>query len=489
MAAETPSDSLQGTLAWCVIGYTALMFAIAWWSRRRIHSEEDFLVAGRRLPLLLAGPTLLATWFGAGTLLTATDEVRARGLRMAALDPLGAGLCLLLAGWLLARPLHRMGLLTLPDFYRQRFGPVAERWSSFLMVPTYFGWIAAQFVALAAMLELFFGIDRTLGVALVAFVGGGYTLLGGMWSVTLTDALQLGLLALGLFALAFTVLGALGDGSLLQGLVAIGERTPPEKLVLVPTENTAAFLGWLGVLSIGSLGNLPGQDLFQRVFASRDERTAAGACHLAGIVYLTLGLLPLVLGLAGDLLAPDSGERSTLPLLASLFLSPLPAVVFTLAVMSAVLSTIDSAILSPSSVIAHNLLPRRLHERVGSLNLHRLAVVGVTLGALVTAYLGESAYEMLEDAYALGLVSLLVPLLLGVRSRWGHERAAVTAMAIGTIAWLVHVLAGWSSFVAPLLEAMLPLPVALSCALLALLAYGIAARFDSGQTVTAERAV
>jgi solute:Na+ symporter, SSS family len=473
MAAETP---VRGILAICVIGYTAAMFAIAWWSRRRIQSEEDFLVAGRRLPLLLAGPTLLATWFGAGTLLTATDEVRARGLRMAALDPIGAGVCLLLAGWLLARPLYRMRLLTLPDFYRNRFGARAERWASILMVPTYFGWIAAQFVALAAMLELFFGIDRTWGIALVAFVGGGYTLLGGMWSVTLTDAIQLALLAVGLGALAVTVLAALGDGSVLQGLAAVAERTPAAKLELVPVEHAEAFLGWLGVLCIGALGNLPGQDLFQRVFASRDERTAVGACHLAGIAYLTLGVLPLVLGLAADLLVPGEGERSTLPLLASLFLSPWTAIVFTLAVMSAVLSTIDSAILSPSSVIAHNLLPRRLHDRIGSLNLHRIAVLGVTLAALGTAHLGESAYEMLEDAYALGLVSLLVPLLLGVRTRWGHEDAALTAMTVGTGAWLVHAIADWPCFAAPLLEPVLPLPVALCCALLALAAYGLVAR-------------
>jgi solute:Na+ symporter, SSS family len=474
MAVETPGDNLQSILAVCVLGYTALMFAIAWWSRRRIASEEDFLVAGRRLPLLLAGPTLLATWFGAGTLLTATDEVRAHGLRMAALDPLGAGLCLLLAGWLLARPLYRMRLLTLPDFFRQRFGRRTERWASVLMVPTYFGWIAAQFVALAAMLELFFGIDRTVGIALVALVGGGYTLLGGMWSVTLTDALQLGLIVVGLGALAVKVLGVLGDGALDQGWIALVERTPSAKLQLVPTEDTAAFVGWLGILCIGALGNLPGQDLLQRVFASRDERTAVGACHLAGIAYLTLGLLPLLLGLAADLLIPTGGERSTLPLLAELFLSPASAIVFTLAVMSAVLSTIDSAILSPSSVIAHNLVPRRFHDRFGSLQLHRLAVVAVTVAALITAYVGENAYTMLEDAYALGLVSLLVPLLIGVRSRWGREGAALTSMAVGTGAWLVHAMADWPTFLAPLLEPHgVPLPTALSCAVLATLAYGL----------------
>jgi len=149
-----------------------LLFGLAFWVRGRIATSEDYLVAGRRLGVPLAATTLFATWFGAGTLLVATDEVRAEGLRAAALDPIGAGLCLLLAGAFFAAPLWRMKLLTLVDFYRVRFGPRAETLGALLMVPGYFGWIAAQFVALpvglscaVCALAAYLGFSRGFGRA------------------------------------------------------------------------------------------------------------------------------------------------------------------------------------------------------------------------------------------------------------------------------------------------------------------------------------
>src|SRR5690606_16185433 len=203
-------DAHRELLAVLLVIYFIVMLGIGAWAQGRIHDSEDYLVAGRRLPLLLAWPTLLATWFGAGALLTSTDQIRREGLRMAALDPFGAGLCLLLAGWWLARPLWHMKLLTLGDFFRRRFGPRAEVATSLMMVPTCFGWIAAQFVAVAELFQLVFGLDRSLGIAGIALLGTTYTLLGGMWSVTLTDVVQMACIVVGLLFLAGEVLVALG---------------------------------------------------------------------------------------------------------------------------------------------------------------------------------------------------------------------------------------------------------------------------------------
>ncbi|PRQ01236.1 sodium:solute symporter family protein [Enhygromyxa salina] len=478
------SAQLSTILAITVIAYAALMLGIGWWARGRVESTEDFLVAGRKLPLSLATPTLLATWFGAGTLLTATDEVRAGGLRMAALEPIGAGLCLILAGLLLAPKLWRMKLLTLGDFYRNRFGVRAERLSAALMVPSYFGWIAAQYVALAHMLEISFGLPLTLGLVLVAAIGIAYTLLGGMWSVTATDAIQIALVILGLLALAWVVLRELGGP--LIGLERIWTAMPADKRVVIPHAQAGELLGWLGVLAVGSLGNLPGQELAQRMFAARDERTAVWACHLSGLGYLSIGMLPLIVGLAADLLVPGAPERSTLTTLAQLFLSPGMAVVFTLVLMSAVLSTIDSAILSPSSVLAQNLawplLGAELEPRGWTpLRMNRLCVVVIGLGALVTAFVGEDAYSLLEEAYALGLVSLLVPLLVGLHSERGRERAALVAMVVGTGSWVLHLVSGAESFMGSWWPAgWVPLPVGLCCAGLAGAGYVITAQLELG---------
>ncbi|MFH1572093.1 MAG: sodium:solute symporter family protein [Gemmatimonadota bacterium] len=451
-----------------MVVYIFAVFAISWWARGQIHDAPDYLVAGRRLPLSLAWATLFATWFGAGTMLTATDEVRAEGLQRAALDPFGAGACLLLAGWFFAARLWNMRLLTLGDFYRRRFGPRAEILFSVLMVPGYFGWIAAQFVALAGVLELFFGLDPDLGILLVAAVGMGYTLMGGMWSVTLTDALQVVLVIVGLVALATVALMELGAGSPAAGMSRLLAETPPEKLVLVPTDQLRSFLVWVGVFLAGALGNLPGQDLMQRVFASKSATVARRACLLGGAAYLLVGLLPLIIGLVGNLLAPDETERAILPFMAHLFLNPWLALIFLLAVMSAVLSTIDSAILAPAGVMAQNLLAHLPQRRFSMLGLNHIAVVFVTLCSLAFAYLGADAYSLLETAYEIGVVALLAPLALGLYVRRGDERAALASMVTGTTLWLIHLALGWDFFLEPL---GWPLPNGLTCSVISLVTY------------------
>ncbi len=170
--------SLKWLLAIALVIYLIVMYVIGWLAQRKIQTSEDFLVAGRKLPLSLAWMTLLATWFGAGTLLAAADEVRNEGLRAAALDPFGAGFCLLFTAAFVAGPMWRMQLLTVPDLFRRKFGARAELLAALVLVPSYFGWIAAQFTALAGVLELFFGIPMTWGLPIVAVVGTGYTLLG-----------------------------------------------------------------------------------------------------------------------------------------------------------------------------------------------------------------------------------------------------------------------------------------------------------------------
>ena len=447
------------------------MFAIGFWAQRRIHGVEDYLIAGRKLPLSLSTATLFATWFGAGTLLTATDEVRNEGLRAAALEPIGAGLCLVVAGLFFARRLWGMMLITLPDFYRQRFGVRAEIVASLIMVPGYFGWIAAQFVALAGILDLFWHIPLTEGVWMVAAVGTGYTLLGGMWSVTLTDAVQLVFIVLGLIVLALTVLSALaGVAGIGAGLERLVTEVPAEKLTLIPTDDLAAFVGWLSVLAIGVLGNIPGQDLSQRIFASRSAGIAKPACLIAGFAYVSIGMIPVLTGLAANLLdLPEAGGRATLLALAGTLMSPVFGIIFVLAVTAAVLSTIDSAILAPSSVLSNNIFTKLWPER-SPLGMSRWATLGVALMSLAVAYLGQDAYELLESAYAIGMVGLFIPLAIGLHARGGDEIAALASMVAGILVWGLHLALGWEYFAGRLLEPV-ELPQELAATLLAWVAY------------------
>jgi solute:Na+ symporter, SSS family len=262
-----------------------------------------------------------------------------------------------------------------------------------------------------------------------------------MWSVTLTDAVQISLVLVGLAVLGFTVIADLGDGQLMIGLRRLFDETPVEKRALIPMENAAAFWGWVNLFVIAALGNMTGQDLMQRIFASKSECVARRACYIAGVVYILFGAIPVLLGLAANLLLPEDTQVRILPALAGLFLSPVLAVVFIVALVSAVLSTIDSAILAPASVLSQNVFSR--WTRMPMLKLNRLAVLLVAGCSLGMAYAGENAYQLLEDAYAVTLTGLFVPMMFGLFTQPRSSLPGLASMTVGIGLWLFHFVMGY----------------------------------------------
>ncbi|MCA9716695.1 MAG: hypothetical protein KC468_18630 [Myxococcales bacterium] len=426
-------------LAIAIFVYLALILALSLWARARIHDAEDYIVAGRRLPLALTLPTVLATWFGAGTLLATTDEVRVTGLRVTALEPYGAALALVLVGLFYARPLWEARLLTVQDYFARSFGPRVERVAALYTIG-YLGWIATQLVGLAGILEVFFAIPQPVGIVLVAAVATAYTLMGGMWSVTLTDALQMGLALVGLVWLGVEVLGALGGG------VAAAERItrelPAEALVMIPRESAAELLTWIDLLLSGTVALIASQDLLQRVFAARSAAVARRACVSAGVLYALLGSVAVLIGLSSPLVLGDGVTSSILAHVAQRLLSPGPLVLFMLTVLSLVLSTLDSALLAPATVLAQNLLRPLLGARASVLTLTRLSVLGFGVASAALALAGERAFTLLSSSYALGVA----PFLLLSFAMWRAPRREASGLALlllGLTTWLIEQLVGW----------------------------------------------
>lgn len=424
-------------LAVAIAAYLVVMFGIALWSSGKIENEEDYIVAGRNMPLLLTAATLLATWFGAGTLLTATDEIFREGLRVTALEPYGAGLCLLVAGFFFAKPLWEMHVCTVADIYKQKYGRKIEVWSVFITVPGYIGWIAVQLTALAGIIHLFFGLSPTIVIPAVALIATAYTLLGGMWSVAMTDAAQILMVIGGMLLLAYSVFTQVGDANgLFSGVSYVLHSTDDRLLTLVPRENATEFLSWLSVLSLSTLGNIAGQDLGQRIFSAKSAETARRGCILAGVLYIALGTVPAFLGLAAQGILPIDTPSSILPALAQAYLSPGATVLFMLALLSVVLSTIDSAILAPAATLARNALRPFVPARIPTVKLCQYCVAFIATASAMLALTGKEAYHLLEDSYAIVFVGLFVPFFLAIFGKTHDETAALTAMATGTAIWL-----------------------------------------------------
>ena len=421
-----------------IVIYLVAMFGIATWRRSRIRNDEDFFVAGRRLPLPLAMATLLATWFGAGTMIVSADEVRTKGLHVTAFEPFGAGLCLVLAGLFFARRLWDAKILTVNDLFGRAYGKKAEMVSA-LYIVSYFGWIASQLLAMSGILHVFFDLDQTVGIFLVAGVAIAYTYIGGMWSVSLTDAVQVVLLILGLLVLAGEVLWKIGDGSLATAFQTISEKTADEHFVLVPTAKKEEFFLWLTLFISGTFGILPGQDLLQRVFSSKSAKIASRACIGAGVLYITLGCVPVLLGLIGSWYPGIDGDKSVIPQLAFELLSTPLKILFLLTLLSVILSSLDSALLAPSSVFAQNFLRHVLRKQESVTLLARICIAVIGVGGVVFALLGEDAFALLELSYSMQ-IPMFVAMLFAVYQKRPNRLAGFLTLSGGLTMWLVELI-------------------------------------------------
>lgn len=199
-------------------------------------------MGGRQFNLWLTTFCLFATWFGAGTLISATDEVAMEGLRVTALEPYGAGVCLILAGLFFAKPLWDMKIMTYGDFFKRKFGTTTELLTVFINIPVYVGWIAVQIVALANILAVFFPLPLWVFILGVSLFACCLTITGGMWSVSVTDSFQLLVIILGLFYLLLKI-----SGSVPEGLWGLLENVDPHKMILIPTDKASEVFTWLSL--------------------------------------------------------------------------------------------------------------------------------------------------------------------------------------------------------------------------------------------------
>ena len=134
--------------------YLLVSIAIGLYAARRVHSSQDYVVAGRSLPLYITTATVFATWFGSETVLGTSSTFIQEGLHGIVADPFGASLCLILVGVFFARKLYRMNLLTIGDFFRIKYGRGVELATSVAIMLSYLGWVSAQMCALGLVFNV-----------------------------------------------------------------------------------------------------------------------------------------------------------------------------------------------------------------------------------------------------------------------------------------------------------------------------------------------
>lgn len=413
-----------------ILAYVLCQLVIGIVVSRRIHTEADYLVAGRSLGPVLATFTVFATWFGAETCIAAAGAVYERGLAGGSADPFGYALCIILTGLLFAVPLWRLKLTTIADLFRLRFGPSVERTAVVLMVPTSLFWAAAQIRAFGQVLSSASGLEIEITVAIAAAVVIAYTIAGGLLADAWTDVVQGIALILGLGTLAWAVVRREG--------VELFRSVDPALLNPLGAEPRP----WLEIAeawAVPVIGSLVAAEVVARMIAARSPRVARNATVLAGSCYLMIGLLPVGLGLLGAVLMPGMEHpEQILPTLAATYLPTGLYILFAGALVSAILSTVDSALLVAGGLVSHNVVVQMRPglSEAAKVRIARIAVACFGVLAYAMALRAERVYELVAEASSFGSAGIVTIVVFGLFTKLGGRGSALAALLVGVAVWI-----------------------------------------------------
>ncbi len=431
-----------------VIAYLLVTIAIGLVAAKRVKTTADFAVAGRHLPLAMIVTTTFATWFGSETVLGIPAKFIGGGLNGVIEDPFGAGTCLILVGVFFAGKLYRMNLLTISDYYRERFGRRVEVVASLIIMLSYLGWVSAQVTALGLVFNVLSGgaISVPLGMVIGVVSILAYTLFGGMWSVAITDFMQMIILVSGLAILAFFAAHQAGGADKVVALVVSRDL-----FRFLPEPNFKDGVFFLAAAITMMLGSIPQQDVFQRVMSANNLHSATRGPVIGGLCYIVFAFVPMFLVASALIIMPERAqmllEQDPQKVLPTLVLERMPfamQVLFFGALLSAIKSTASATLLAPSVTFTENIWRQFRPQMSDRQELKTMRITVLVFSTLVLIYAismqGTSIYEMVSGAYQVTLVGAFVPLVAGLYWSRATTQGAVFSIVLGILTWLLFLM-------------------------------------------------
>ena len=430
-------------LIWFVIIYWVVSVGIGLWAALRVKNTADFAAAGHSLPLPIVTATVFATWFGSETVLGVPAAFLKGGFGSIVADPFGSSLCLILVGLFFARHLYNRRMLTIGDFFREKYGRTVEVLVTLCIVVSYLGWVAAQIKALGLVFNVVSegSITQTGGMLIGAASVLIYTLFGGMWAVAITDFIQMIIIVVGMLYIGgemTTQTGGIG--------VVIEHASAAGKFNFWPEMNLASILGFVAALCTMMLGSIPQQDVFQRITSSKNVNIAVQAALLGGVLYFIFAFVPLYLAYSATLINPglvnqylDTDPQMILPMLILNHAPIFAQVMFFGALLSAIKSCASATLLAPSVTFAENIV-RGFFKHLSDQDLLKIMRITVLCFTVVVTFFAInsqlSIFKMVESAYKVTLVAAFVPLAFGVYWPRANSLGGLLSVVFGLTMWI-----------------------------------------------------
>ena len=425
------------TVAIVVAVYMLAMLFIGWYSSTRITSNSDFMVAGRRLgPLLMAG-TLAATEIGGGSSLGVVQNGMSGYGISSAWYIITMGLAFVILTFL-APKFREATVKTVPEYFRRRYGKSAGLITAIIMLLPLVGLTAGQFIASAVILSTMLGISYKVAVIVVAIVVTIYAIMGGLWSVTLTDFIQVFLIVIGMIiAVPFAT-------NMAGGWENIAANVPKETFDLFSGYNLVDIIG----LTIMYLATFTvGQEAVSRYYAARDGKAAKQGSILAAVINFVFAFIPAILGVIVLALMnmgifdaaefADVGARYALPVLAMRAMPSLICGLLFAGIISATMSSSDSDLLGAGSIFANDiyravLKPDATNDQVMKVTKITMILVGVA-SMFIALFNTSSIVTLLMFCFTLRAAGSFFPYVLGHYWKGASLGGTIASLISGSI--------------------------------------------------------
>lgn len=456
-----------------LIAYLIILLVIGVLDFRKVRDFNDFVLAGRRQKLTIVAVSMMASMIGSGSTIGLTDKAFAKGFPAIWFLAVG-GIGLILQALLLSKKVRAAQAVTLPDLAQMTMGSRTRFLIALIIVVTWIGIIAAQFIAGGKILAALTGVDHAGILALAALIIVVYSFLGGQASILKTDFLQ------------FAILGAAVIFSALFLFAAKPVDVGRLSFALTNEAFTRRDLFYYLTIVMGSYFICP--MMFSRLLTARNPQTAGRASLIAGVGVLVFAVCIVSIGMWARARGIDPGSAGVL---STIFLTELPraaGLVLILGVLSAVISTTDTCLVMTASIIEHDLIRRDAAR--GGAGMARTRTLVLILGALgyLTALWGNwDIIGLLLEAfefYTAGIVPVLFVALMMIDKRQLSPVWSFAAVLVGGIFGLLPKITPLTGALAALIPGFWPKSLPIIGMGLSLILAIVAARGDRSRTVS-----
>jgi len=435
-----------------VVLYLVAMLGFGFWGRSRTQNSSDYLVAGRRLGTFLYTGTMAAVVLGGASTVGGVGLGYKMGLSgMWLVVAIGVGVLLL--SLLFAGTISKLRVYTVSDMLKLRYGSKSAAGASSIVMMLYTMFLVVTSTgAYATVLHVLTGLDSWICIAIGGAVVLVYSVIGGMWSITLADQVQFIIKTVGIFALMLPFVLVKADG-----FSGIRERLGDDYFAIAGGKvgaDTQTIITWFVVYMFGML---IGQDIWQRVFTARTPKVARLGGTMAGVYCILYGAAGAIIGMGAHAVLGD-GIKAKNDVYAEVADKILPVGIGGLvlaAAVAAMMSTASGALIAAATVARNDVVPmitgkakatgESAKDPHSDKNIREnrtwvlgLGIVIIAIAAWMSSLKagGDIVVASLTIAYDILVGGLLIAILGGFVWKRGNGQGAAASMIVGTVVTL-----------------------------------------------------